>query len=469
MGARVAAVRSVDAVPRGRPPAAPQISAGALVLAASLPIVFLHIRFQPSVGVPFGGTLKLQDGAVLAVAVAIAFSVAREGLGPLRAAKPVWIGALLFLAWIVAATFYPLLSARSYAWRTHAVTAVEFGLYALLAPAVPLLVRRRNDAKLVLGTLVGWSVVATVIGVLQWLGWNIAGAWPQGDRQPSLLGPHDFAALSGMTLLAGIVGLLWDAQDATIRRGAWIALVSGMIGFVLAGATAGIVGLVPAVLIAAAAARRHRTASHRALTVALIAVVISSLGVVALRSRDFDQFFRFLGVKQAQHATSNQIQTYSQRTLLAYIGLRIWLHHPVVGAGWQGSTEPSVVGPELPAAHRRFPNVAPLAFPGPGHEYGVQLLYVQVLADLGLIGFALMLGWLGAPVLAGARASLRAPPGVAWIATLGVAWVVLALGLWTAFGLVAGVPLDALAWLAIGTAAAGMAAATPAASGRMDA
>ena len=57
-----------------------------------------------------------------------------------------------------------------------------------------------------------------------------------------------------------------------------------------------------------------------------------------------------------------------------------------------------------------------------------------------------MLGWLGTlRACVGARAALRAPPSLAWIPALGVAWLVLALGLWTAFGLVAGVPLDALA------------------------
>jgi hypothetical protein len=80
-----------------------------------------------------------------------------------------------------------------------------------------------------------------------------------------------------------------------------------------------------------------------------------------------------------------------------------------------------------------------------------------------------MLGWLGVPAVLAGRASLRAPPALAWIPALGVAWIVLALGLWAAFGLVAGVPLDALAWLAIGTAAAGTAASTPEASGRMPA
>jgi O-antigen ligase len=455
-------VRPVDAVPPSRRP-----SAGAGVLAIAVPLVFLHIRYQPSLAVPLGATLKLQDVAVLAVVIAAVVTAVRSGTGPLRSSRWVWAATFLFLAWIVAATFYPLLSTRTYAWRTHAVTAVEFGLYALLAPAVPLLVRRRGDALLVLATLVAWSSAATIVGILQWLGWGIADAWPQGHRQPSFLGPHDFAALSGMALLAGIVGVLWSGRDPKIRRAALPAVAAGAIGFVLAGATAGILGLVPAAAIAVGVAARHRLLARRALAATLATVAVASLGVVALRARDFDQFFRFLGVKQAQTSTSSDIQTYSQRTLLAYIGARIWLDHPIVGVGWQGSTEPSAVAPTLPAAHRRFPDVTARAFPGPGHEYGVQILYVQVLADLGLVGFVLMLGWLGAPVVNGARTALRAVPAVAWISALGLSWLVLALGLWAAFGLIAGVPLDALAWLAIGTVAAGSAASTRAGSGRM--
>ena len=34
----------------------------------------------------------------------------------------------------------------------------------------------------------------------------------------------------------------------------------------------------------------------------------------------------------------------------------MWLDHPIVGAGWQVSLEPSGFDPYLAAAHRRFPN-----------------------------------------------------------------------------------------------------------------
>ena len=194
-------------------------SAGAVVLAIALPIVFLHIRYQPSVSLPANATLKLQDVAVLAVAIATAIAARRDGIEVLRRSRVVWLGTLAFLAWVAAATLYPLLSSRSYAWRTHAVTAAEFGLYAVLAVAVPVLVRRRADVVAVLGTLLVWSTAATVVGTLQWLGLSIVDAWPQGRRQPSFLGPHDFAALSGMVLLAGVVGVVWT-RDRTLRRAA---------------------------------------------------------------------------------------------------------------------------------------------------------------------------------------------------------------------------------------------------------
>jgi O-antigen ligase len=437
-----------------------RVSGGAFVLAASLPLLFLHVQYQPSVSLPFGVTFKLQDAAVLATVVAAAVAARRGGVALLRPALPLWLATAAFLLWILAATFYPLLGSEPYAWKTHFVTAVGFCEYALLAPAVPLLVRRRADAVLVLGTLVAWNVVSTVVGLLQWAGWNIADAWAQGRRQPSFLGPHDLAALGGMTLAAGLLALLWRERERLLVRVAWIGIVAGGLAFVLGGATAGIVGLVPGAAVAAAVAARRGLLGRRTIAILLATLAVASLGVVSLRSRDFDQFFRFLGAKEAQPTTHRDVQTYSQRTLLAYIGLRIWLDHPIVGAGWQASTEDAVVARELPAAHRHFPRVAERAFPGPGHQYGVQILYIQVLSDLGLVGLVLLLALVAAALLLGRRTAVRGPPDAAFAATLGLFWFVLALGLWTALGLVAGIPLDAMTWLAVGAIAAGAARAS---------
>jgi hypothetical protein len=448
-------VRSLAAAltgaPRGRAHSiAADVTPGALVLAIALPVVFLHLRYQPAV-VAGRVTFKLSDAVILLTALAAAATVARRGLAPLRPGIPVWVTGAAFFLWVGAAIFYPLLGPRAYAWKTHLVTAGEFAEYALLAPAVPLLVRRRADAILVLGTLVAWTVVATVVGVLQWVGWNIVGGWGQGHREPSFLGTHDFAALAGMTLGVGLLALMWNV-GGRLRAGAWIAVVTGIIGFVLGGATSGVVGLVAAAVLTAFVGVRRGIAHRAALAAAVTAALLGTLGVVLLRSGDFAQFFSFLGVRHTSAAAANNIETYPQHTVLAYIGLRIWLHHPIAGAGFEASKEFSTYGRELTAAHDRFPHVSAKSFPSKTRDYGIQDLYVQVLADLGVVGFGLLAALFGAGIWVAGTAALRAPPAAAFAATLGLFWLVLALGFWATQDIVAGIPLDAVTWLGFGAA-----------------
>jgi O-Antigen ligase len=447
-------VRALDAV-SGRPwrtdwaALVRAVSPPAGLLAVALPI--LTIRYQPGVALPLGARFKLQDAAVLAVLLAAVGVARQEGLERLRGTRAIWLALAPLLAWIVAATFYPLLADRPYDWRAHFVTASAYVGYALLAPALPLLLRRRADWMLVLGSLVGCSVAASVLGVLQWSGWRILDAWPQGHRQPSFTDPQDFAAVSGGALAVGLVLFLRREREPRLRWAASVAVVSGEIGFILGGSTAGIIGLVPGAAAALLVAGRRRLLTHGTLAATVAATLVASLGVLALRASDFGKFFSFLGARQQTPAT--HVESYTQRTLLAYIGLRIWLNHPVVGAGWYGSTEPAVVGPELPAAHRRFPDVAPEAFPGPAHEWGVQLLYLQALADLGIVGFLLLVAALVTPLVLGLRAALRAPLETAGFAVLGVFMLLVALGVFTALGFVAELPTDLVLWLAIGTIA----------------
>ena len=117
-----------------------------------------------------------------------------------------------------------------------------------------------------------------------------------------------------------------------------------------------------------------------------------------------------------------------------------------MGAGWQTLTDPEVVDPQLPAARKKFPDVAPLAFPTREHEWGVQNAYVQAAADLGLIGLVLWLAPFALALVLALRAN--APPGaVAAFAILS------AMGIWGGQGLVAGIPLAAVTWLSFGLAA----------------
>jgi hypothetical protein len=172
---------------------------------------------------------------------------------------------------------------------------------------------------------------------------------------------------------------------------------------------------------------------------------VITAGTALMRGEALTRFAEFVGIRDENGDTG--VESYAQRTLLAYIGAKIWLDHPVVGVGWQASDDEFAYGPHLADARKRFPDEPAEAFPSPERPWGVQNAYVQTLADLGLVGLAVLaaLGW--AAVAAG-RAGARASP----LALVGLLWLLVAAGIWIGVGLVPGIPLAALTWIGLGLA-----------------
>jgi O-antigen ligase len=454
-------VSSPGVLARGTAFARAEVRPGALVLAVTIPIVFLHVRYQPKVHVGLGSTsagIELSDAAVLAVALAALWTGAREGWGPLRAGRALWIAGAAFVAMVVAATFYGLARPEHYRFLTHLVTAAKFAEYAVLAPAVPLLLRARRDVALLLWTIAAWSAAATAWGLLQFSGLvnEFEGKRPL-QREPSFLGIHDLAALSGAALAIGLALLALRPATSVERLLAWVAGASGALGLVISSAVAGALGIVLAAgAVILVGARRHVLTVARAASIVAIAVVVGA-GVLLMRSGDVTSFIRFLGIGHEPRKTAD-VESSVHRSLLAYIGVRIFADHPVLGVGWQGSEEQDNYSPYLAAAHRRFPGEPEVAFPSPKHAWGVQNAYLQTLTDMGLVGFALIVALFVCGLVLGLRAALRAPPELALVALVGVCWMLVAAGVWNGLGLVAGIPLDAVTWLSFGLIAAAAAA-----------
>src|SRR5439155_311364 len=235
------------------------------------------------------------------------------------AGRAVWITGVAFVAIVVAATFYGLVRPEHYRFLTHLVTAAKFAEYAVLAPAVPLLLRARRDVAALLWSIAAWSAAATAWGLLQFSGLvnEFEGKRPL-QREPS-----------------------------------------------------------------------------------------------------------FLGIGHEPKKTAD-VESSVHRSLLAYIGVRIFADHPLLGVGWQGSEEQDNYRPYLAAAHRRFPGEPEVAFPSPQHAWGVQNAYLQTLTDMGLVGFALLVALFVSGLVLGLRAAVRGPPELALLALVGLSWMLVA-------------------------------------------
>jgi hypothetical protein len=420
------------------------------VAAAAIPLLFLHVRYQPSVSAG-GTTVTLADVAVAAIVlVAIGIGLSST-FRPLAYGKPLWIALGAFTAWILVTSVRGRMLSSGYPLGTHLTTAAKFVEYMLIAPALVLIVRTARDLTPILGAFALWSALASLVGVVQFTGVGIFGGWPAGWRQPSFVGVHDFGALSGAALAIGMTSLVLGARHGQATWIARVAGIAGAVGVVLAGTVAVLSGVVLATAaIAIVALSRHTLTRRRGGALAAILAVVT-LGMLSLRGTDIRQYLHFLGVARPQPAKG--IQTYAQRTVLTYIGLRIFVAHPVMGAGWHASTDQWAYQPYLAAAHRKFPHASLEGFPSPAHPWGLQSAYIEALADMGIVGLALFVGVFGTAAFVGGRLALRGPPSALQAATIGTAWVLLAFGSWSGMNLDAGLPLDALTWIGVGLVA----------------
>jgi len=386
--------------------------------------------------------MDLSDLAVLVVCITALADrgrierAARTGLYTVAALA---IAAVLSTAWGAHFDGYDL--------HAHAISTAKWVEYLLLAPAVVLIVRRQRDLLPTAVAALAWSVVVTLVGVLQYLG--VLGDLentPAGRRKSSLLGYHDFSALSAAVLALALIVL---ATGRGPRRLAAVGAVSGGLGMVIGGALDAVVGLILAVVLIVLVCRvrdRRRLAVVAGIVLAVVA------GTIAIRSRAIADGLKFLGLKEGTGGASEHVQSYRQRVLLAYIGGRIFLGHPLLGVGFNGSFDPYAYRPYLADARAKFDQPEE-AFPSPTRRWGVQNAYVQALSDFGVLGLLVFLAALLVPVW------LALSRGTRPLAVAAAAVVLVTMGVWNGLGLVAGIPADALTWLGVGAALASVSCA----------
>ena len=228
-----------------------------------------------------------------------------------------------------------------------------------------------RDLRPLLGAILAGALLAIAAAA-------IGGGALLTQRSVGTFGSPDTLGLaSGLVLLIAAFGGL----TPHLRYRIPLAL-AGLLGLVLAKSVAsfaatGFAVALGATLASPDPARATRRISRTAFSVALAGVAV--FGVV-----------RFLRPEVTPGATGFTSSSTYDRIVVGTAGLEIFERSPVIGVGWRESNRvitDRAINIEL---RRLFPNANPIFYPDVARTpTSVHNTYIQLLADLGLVGFSL--------------------------------------------------------------------------------
>jgi hypothetical protein len=401
------------------------------LLLVTLALCLVRSRDQPGMNIGIGSTTATivpADLAVAALAVVGVAALARRGLP-----RVTWLAVGSGLAFCLL-----ILVSGAANGAVAFVSGAKLVELAALAIGTIALVRTPRHLEAIVDVLLLFTLAADVVGLIRF-------ATGGGGRQASFLGEHDFAFLASLPLLYGLTLVVTRRAG----RRALLSIAAGSIGCILGAALASLLSLYlgAAVLVGVALLRRRLDLRAAATTAAVLVAVTA--GTLTLRSGDLGFIQSWFG-KPASHP-GQYASSWSQRLILAYVGGRIFIDHPVLGTGWYGELPPAEYTRYLPDAHRRFSDQPARYFPQPNTKFIPQQTFDEVLYELGIVGGIVMLGLLVGLGRACARTAARAGGA---LALLPAAWLAAAIGAMAGEGLFGGASLAAIFWLVAGLALA---------------
>jgi O-antigen ligase len=282
----------------------------------------------------------------------------------------------------VALTFFHVANSDPGALDDSIISWLRVVLTASIAFLAASVIETKRDVRIVLGATVAAGAVAIVVGAFN------ADSLFEG-RTGGALGPNALGLVSGLLLLSAAFGAVtakWRYRIALVVVGAvGLLLAKSVAAFV---ATGLVLGLAASLAGKASPAQR---VTRVALAVALAGLVVVGL-VQLLRPEIMPGSEGFKG------------SSAEQRIILAAAGVEIFERNAVIGVGWRQSSSPEVVGDREIAneVRRRFPDARSVLYPDI-RPSSVHNTYVQVLADLGIVGFALFAALLMAIALSATK------------------------------------------------------------------
>lgn len=292
-----------------------------------------------------------------------------------------------------------------------AISWIRFAQTLSIAWLAASVIRTRPQLVWVMRGLVVGSLVSIVAGIVQAL--DIP-TLVLSTRFQGFTGPNALSLAGGVLLAFGLFAAV--SRDKRVNFG---IVLFGAAALLLGKSVGALVGTGVAVAIGMAfrgqSARLHRT------TAAVAAIAIALAVVFGL--------VQWLRPSAAPGSADFQASSTSQRLILGAAALDEFSHHPIIGVGWRRSDEPTVIGERERALRLRdrFPGAQQVFFPDVNPS-SVHNSYLQILADMGLVGFLALIGLMAA-LWSGIARTLRllTPEDPLWAPAWGLA-VALVLG-----------------------------------------
>ena len=345
-------------------------------------MVFLGLAFVSPVLLPpvfdLGGlSLRYPD---LLIGISLAIIVSRYATGRQIKISPVFGQLFLPLAVLLCVIGLSLVVVGDTQFGESAVSFLRLVISVLFAPIVYLAVRNRRDMNLLDGALIIFLLATVLSGVWRLTNTGVLATILE-TRLGGALSTNTFAMVSGLTVLYGVI----RRKDLS-RQSIWLVPLTvglGLLGLLVAKSA----GAIAATLITLALYwGTNRTISSSGTGILRSALLLIASLVLAAWLISIVRPQAWSGLQHIQEGS------FARRMMIGYAGIQIFLDHPLMGVGWQASSSEEVLGsPTLNETLRaRFPRL-PAYYFFLDRTTGLHNLYIQILAELGLIGFAIFL------------------------------------------------------------------------------
>ncbi|MCH8877299.1 MAG: O-antigen ligase family protein [Chloroflexi bacterium] len=354
------------------------IARPAIGVAAVVGFAFVTVSKLPTLA-EFGelSVRFLDIGFGLLILVILIRIVATRRMPYSRELPDLFVPLLPFLLYVGASLILVYLSTPQH-WASSSASYLRLVQTAFMVPLVYLSLEKPSDVKLLVRILITFGVLSVGFALVEsWSAQADASALQLGaGRYGGLLGPNSLGLVSGMLLIYALI----SRSKASFPLTTFLTL-AGLAGLILsksAMATLAAAGTVGLYLVAQSIRKITFREIGRIGVVAALLLLGAGVTISVLRPGDAGGLLDF------------REGSFAQRLMIAYAGLRIFLETPILGVGWQISGIRDVIGdPQLNMLLRQqFPSL-------PQHYFldilptSLHNMYIQILAELGAVGFAL--------------------------------------------------------------------------------